>query len=144
MKAIMSNLLDACKDGAQRTPLHHACINGHMELAMALVDSGADIHAEDDNQRTPLVFACVYGRNEVALALISRGANVHATEGAVDEDEWDGDEDEDTRPRQGTPAHYASVWGLLEVVMSLMDHGDNIHAEDELQMAPLHLSLIHI
>ena len=43
MKAIMSNLLDACKDGAQRTPLHHACINGHMELAMALVKKGANV-----------------------------------------------------------------------------------------------------
>ena len=105
----------------QSTPLHYACHDGYMELAMALVDRGADVDAVDDNQRTPLLFACVNGRNEVALALISRGANVHATEGAVDEDEWDEYEDEDTRPRQGTPAHYASMRGLLEVVISLMD-----------------------
>ena len=32
----MSNLLDACKDGAQVTPLHDACIKGHMEVAMVI------------------------------------------------------------------------------------------------------------
>ena len=53
MKAIMSNLLDACGDEDQDTPLHAACINGHLEVAMALVDRGADVDAEDDNQRTP-------------------------------------------------------------------------------------------
>ena len=67
MKAIMSNLLDACKDGAQRTPLHYACRNGNVEVAMALVDRGADVDAEDDNQRTPLHYACIEGHMEVAL-----------------------------------------------------------------------------
>ena len=43
MKAIMSNLLDACKDGAQRTPLHFACRRGYMELAMALAKKGANV-----------------------------------------------------------------------------------------------------
>ena len=107
----MANLLDACErnltevaksllreegldvdardETFQRTPLHWACINGNMELAMALVDRGTDVDAVDDNQRTPLLFACVHGRNEIALALISRGANVHATEGTVDENEWE-------------------------------------------------------
>ena len=76
MKAIMSNLLDACKDGAQRTPLHHACINGHMELAMALVDRGADVDARDEAQRTPLHITSDNGDMELAMALVKKGANV--------------------------------------------------------------------
>ena len=78
------------KGGGERENrlLFNACRLGDTELAMSLVDRGADVEAIDKDQRTPLLFACVKGRNEVALALISRGANVHATEGAVDEEEW--------------------------------------------------------
>ena len=78
MKAIMSNLLDARKDGAQRTPLHIACCKGYMELAMALVDRGADIDARDVDQRTPLHYACDDGNMELAMALVDRGADVDA------------------------------------------------------------------
>ena len=92
MKAIMSNLLDACGDEFQSTPLHHACIKGHMELAMALVDRGADVDARDVAQRTPLHHACRNGHMELAMALVDRGADVHAR--TVD---------------QSTPLHHACI-----------------------------------
>ena len=113
MKAIMSNLLDACKDGAQRTPLHHACINGHMELAMALVDSGADIHARDVTQYTPLHYACINGHMELAMALVDRGADVDA-------------EDDNQR----TPLLFACVHGNSEVALALISRGANVHATE--------------
>ena len=34
----------------QSTPLHVACVKGHMELAMALVDRGADVDARNVEQ----------------------------------------------------------------------------------------------
>ena len=57
------------------TPLHCACIKGHTEVAMALMERGADIDARDDSQMTPLHYACVEGLTEVAMALIKRGAD---------------------------------------------------------------------
>ena len=65
-------------DVNQYTPLHRACVNGHMKLAMALVDRGADIHARDIDQRTPLHAACINGNMELAMALVKKGANVFA------------------------------------------------------------------
>ena len=79
MKAIMSNLLAACW-------------KGNMELAMALVDRGADVDARDEFQRTPLHEACGNGHMELAMALVDRGADVDA-------------EDDDQR----TPLHYACL-----------------------------------
>ena len=86
LKASMANLLDACKrnltevamallqedefaidarDRNQYTPLHWACTNYNMELAMALVDRGADVDARYEHQRTPLHYACISGNVEV-------------------------------------------------------------------------------
>ena len=47
-----------------------------MELAMALVDRGADIDARDVGQSTPLHYACFEGHMELAMALVKKGANV--------------------------------------------------------------------
>ena len=113
MKAIMSNILDACGDGAQRTPLHHACIKGHMEVAMALVDRGADVDARTVFQSTPLHYACHNGHMEVAMALVDRGADVDAV---------DGD--------QRTPLLFACVNGRNEVALALISRGANVHATE--------------
>ena len=70
--------IDARDETFQRTALHCACINGNMELAMALVDRGADVDARDEDQRTPLHFACANGNMELVMALVKKGANVYS------------------------------------------------------------------
>ena len=62
----------------QRTPLHWACINGRLEVAMALIEKGAAIDARDSDQYTPLYWAFRSGHLEVAMALIEVGADVYA------------------------------------------------------------------
>ena len=49
-----------------------------MELAMALVDRGADVDARTEAQRTPLHYACDKGNMEVTMALVKKGANVYS------------------------------------------------------------------
>ena len=71
-----------------------ACYNGNVELAMDLVDRGADIHARDVYERTPLHKACIYGSMEVAMALVDRGADIHAR----DVEQW-------------TPLHLSCIHG---------------------------------
>jgi len=69
------------KDHRGRTPLHHACEQASLtELAKALLEKGADVHAKDNAERTlmPLHGACVHGHAEVAKALQEMRADVHA------------------------------------------------------------------
>ena len=129
----MANLLDSCRrdltevvmallqeeelpidarDVNQWTPLHHACIKGNMEVAMALVDRGADVHARDVDQRTPLHEACINGHLEFAMALVDRGADVDA-------------EDDDQRTLL-----FACVNGRSEVALALTSRGANAHATE--------------
>ena len=35
----------------EQTPLHLACMSGHLETAKWLVENGADLHARDNFQR---------------------------------------------------------------------------------------------
>ena len=60
---------------SQNTPLHLACRCGYAEVAAALMDRGADIHARNVSQNTPLYLACETGHVEVAAALVERGAD---------------------------------------------------------------------
>ncbi|KAG4433091.1 hypothetical protein IFR05_011431 [Cadophora sp. M221] len=47
-------LLDKVKPGHHQTPLHVACLLGNFQRVAELVDSGADIWAEDSDGKTPI------------------------------------------------------------------------------------------
>jgi ankyrin repeat protein len=58
------------------TPLLHACRQGHVEAAMALLDAGADVNQIGAGDRTsPLLMAIVNGRFDLAMRLLERGAD---------------------------------------------------------------------
>ena len=82
---------------------------GHAEVAMALMERGADIDARNRDQSTPLHEACRKGIKEVALALVEKGVDI------------DGRDD-----YQRTPLHYACRNGHVEVAMALMERGVEI------------------
>lgn len=50
----------------------------NVEVALALVDDGADVHARDGKQRTALHIACREGLIDVAMALLRKGADIEA------------------------------------------------------------------
>lgn len=56
------------------TPLHMAARRGHLQLAQALLDSGAALEARDRNGVTPLQRALNCRRHSVAQLLLARGA----------------------------------------------------------------------
>ena len=113
--------IDARDETHQRSALHWACMKGNMELAMALVNRGADVDARDVNQCTPLHYACDKGNMELAMALVDRGADVDAR--SVD---------------QCTPLHIACMKGNMEVAMALVDRGADVNARNwPIQMTPL-------
>lgn len=44
-----------------KTPLHHAALKGHIEIAKILLEAGADPNAKDPLDYTPLHFASQHG-----------------------------------------------------------------------------------
>jgi len=67
--------VDARSPAKQCTALHMAARRGNTEVAEALVDCGADIHARDKAGDTPLQRAKNCHKNGVAALLVSRGAD---------------------------------------------------------------------
>jgi truncated hemoglobin YjbI len=66
-------------DGVKRcTALHMAARRGSLEIAVALLDCGADIEARDSVGETPLRRAVNCNKIQVAALLIEKGANAHS------------------------------------------------------------------
>ena len=69
------------------TALHIAAGAGHMGVAKALIEAGADVNKQetlDDQGKTPLMLAAASGHTPVIMELIRAGANVNtALEEAV-------------------------------------------------------------
>ena len=120
----------------QATPLHFASFRGQLEIALALLDHGADVNARNADDQTPIHRVSLSPRltrkfesgyqeveaNRLAQILLERGADVNAR-------------DKD----QATPLHSASFMSNLETARVLLDHGANIHAKNILGQTPLHI-----
>jgi ankyrin repeat protein len=105
------------------TPLHVASENGHKQVALFLLERGADVSAQEKYGKTPLHLASLWGHVEVAYLLIERGADVSAQDKAGE-----------------TPLHLASRWGRVEVAHMLMERGANGSAQDKAGETPLHVA----
>ena len=67
-------------DGVKHcTPLHMAARRGNVEIAEALIDSGANIEARDSLGDTPLRRAVNCNKHAVAALLLSKGADRHSS-----------------------------------------------------------------
>jgi ankyrin repeat protein len=58
------------------TPLHYACTNGHLDIALFLLDKGAVVDAPSPNETTPLMMAIRAGNIQLARLLLDRGADI--------------------------------------------------------------------
>jgi len=58
------------------TALMEASMDGHVEVARLLLDSGAQVNMPTDSFESPLTLAACGGHVELALLLIDRGANI--------------------------------------------------------------------
>jgi ankyrin repeat protein len=105
-----------------RTPLHEACIEGHVEVVIELVDEwDADFEANDYDGWTPLLRASDGGHQEVVRALLDRKADIHC------------------KCSSGlTPLHRACSCGHVGTLQALLAGGANIHAKDGEGRTPLH------
>ena len=66
------------EDRFRGKPLLHLAIGeNHVDIALALLVAGADVHAKDAWGRTALLWACLEGREEFVQALIDKGSAVN-------------------------------------------------------------------
>lgn len=61
-----------------QTLLHIACVLGKIELAISLIQEGADINATNNNGQTPLHLAVLLKHLDIIKLLIDKSANVNA------------------------------------------------------------------
>ena len=109
-----------CKDRGQRTPLHTACLNGHVEVVriyaqsrMLLQATDANVlEVTDDGGNTPLHLACVGGNIDVVQVMVDSGASITAA-----------------NSRGEAPIHTASQYNSVEIVQLLLDKGDHTMTE---------------
>ena len=59
----IENVIDMA-DKDNNTSLHIACKNGFEEIAMMLMDAGANVRSRDNFEQTPLHLAAFYGQDE--------------------------------------------------------------------------------
>jgi ankyrin repeat protein len=96
-----------------RSPLHEAASNGHIEAAKVLITANADLHAKDLFQRTPLHDASINGHTEVVKLLLAANSDVNAKDG-IDEG-------------ASTPLHWAASRGHATVAEVLIEAGSDIN-----------------
>jgi ankyrin repeat protein len=83
IKALLStdSALVGARDSDGSTPLHCATWKGHAEVVNLLIDSGADVNAENKNDHwgtTPLHAAAHANQTAIAKLLLEHGADVNA------------------------------------------------------------------
>ncbi|MGH9076287.1 MAG: ankyrin repeat domain-containing protein [Acidimicrobiales bacterium] len=126
------NARDPDKDGAE-TPLHWAASSDDVDVAIALVDGGADLEVPNGSIGTPLDNAIGYACWNVARVLVARGAAVtklwHAAAlGLVDRTK----ELIDSQPDAGEEALSQAFWhacgaGQRRVAELLLSRGADLN-----------------
>jgi len=100
--------------GAADRPLLTAARHGYMDMAIYLLDKGADIDAKDYKGNSTLALAVWEGKLEMVKFLISKGVNVDAR----NELNWN-------------PLMQAIHQGHAEIVEILIEKGSDLNAIDE-------------
>lgn len=105
-------------------PLHYAAQleYGH-DIALLLINNGAQINRTDDKGNTPLHYASQHGGNKTVLLLIQNSADVNA------------------RNTKGqTNLHLAAEWGQEKVALTLIEYHADVNVQDNLGKTPLHIA----
>ncbi|EDQ84645.1 uncharacterized protein MONBRDRAFT_39188 [Monosiga brevicollis MX1] len=100
------------EDADGRTPLHYACLCGHIMVVETLLKHGVDARVKNKDRLTPLHMASRFGRIEVVNLLLERGVDARAK----DKDDC-------------TALHHACDLGHVQLVEMLLKHGADAQAK---------------
>jgi len=102
-------LVNVGGNSRERTALHAAARNGHLEIVQYLVGQGASVSSTDAAGATPLHAAVESGNLEIVRLLVSKGASVNAKDSSGE-----------------TPLHYAASYGNKAIATHLVDNGGDL------------------
>ncbi len=115
------------QDQNERTLIHCAASNGHLQIVKILINAGADLEVKDRNDATTLHYAVRFGFLDIVQYLLAEGASVQSQS-------MEGD----------TPLHNAVEFiEYKDIVKVLIDAGSDVNALDLHQSSPLDLALYH-
>lgn len=100
------------------TPLLVATQYAHSEIALALMEKGADVRAANERGATPLLYACAEGTADVVRALLEKGAEVDPPAAAIHHPGV-----HDSQTTELTPLISAAIGGHTELVRVLVESG---------------------
>ena len=109
------------RDTQGATALLHACGAGHRDVAITLIEAGADVAASAHNGMTPLAAAVAARREALVALLLERGAVV-----------------DQRLPGDATALMIAAVQGYPEIAEQLLDAGADANAVDARGHSALH------
>ena len=143
--ALVDRVADVdARDVSQWTPLHAACVHGHMELAMALVKKGANVFAVnihgDEPQCTPAMidlFNRWWYTTPLMQAMLDR--DMDRFEALLSDESVD--VNEDVGGYGWTVLHAAVDMHLGEYVTRLLQHG---HVDIAAKHQPQSQTALHI
>ncbi|XP_052795908.1 ankyrin repeat and death domain-containing protein 1A-like isoform X2 [Mya arenaria] len=147
-----------CAEKHEKTALHLAAEEGHLDAVMRLIDLRADVNKRDADCSSAVHLAARHGHHEVVKRLLMVGVNVDdrdaegqtalhmaAEEGHVEAVEVLLDFNAGTNVeniKEFTPLHCASAKGLTSVCLSLIKYGANINAQNHQGNTALHLAVM--
>ena len=114
------------------TPLHAAIDQEHRDIALLLLEGGADTEARSDDDETALYMASSRGHADIVQQLINHGADPNA------ECEHFGPYID--YPVKWAALHLASYNGVLTIARTLLECGANPNTSDALGNTPLHIA----
>ncbi|XP_030850882.1 ankyrin-1-like isoform X1 [Strongylocentrotus purpuratus] len=109
------NDLSKNADNRKMTPLLLACLHGEIDIAILLIDKGADLMVYDENSDTPLHIAINEGNKKIVRKIIEKAKETDKLTEILIEQNSDG----------VAPIHLAVRGGHTELVQISLEHGKN-------------------
>lgn len=97
------------QDSNGYTPLHHACLNGHLEIVMVLLAANVTVDMVDIRGSTPLYLAAWSGHYDIVKLLLQHPLQPANANSCTIENE--------------TPLHAAAQNGYSDIVAMLLSYG---------------------
>ncbi|XP_034624655.1 ankyrin repeat domain-containing protein 36C-like isoform X12 [Trachemys scripta elegans] len=111
-------------DKENRTPLHLACANGHLDVVTYLVDNKCKLNLCDNNNRSPLMKAVQCQQEKCATMLLEHGAEPNLVD-----------------VNSNTALHLAAQTANISLVVQLLEYNAHIDSQNKEGYTPLTIAI---